>query len=246
VGGDRRQGPGAHNVTFPTPTPFAVSEALAGQPRIGNVIGTLWNHKSAWSAWTAAMTKAPYNEPPRAPVLYLKTANTWRANGQPVALPASVAAIEVGATLGLVIGRTASRVAEAYALDALCGYVLVNDLCEPHQNVFRPALRQRCRDGFCPISAQFIARGQVVDFAALVVRLAINGVQVMENCMSDLVRSPARLIADISEFMTLSPGDVLLAGVPNAPPLARAGDTLRTILEDYAVLDTPIVTEVPA
>src|SRR3982751_6217591 len=98
---------------------LAVPTGLAFAPyRLsGTVYGVLLNHASALAALGAAASAAPYKAPPKAPVLYLKPRNTLAGPGSACELPAGVDALEIGANLGLVIGRTACHVAESNALD---------------------------------------------------------------------------------------------------------------------------------
>jgi 5-oxopent-3-ene-1,2,5-tricarboxylate decarboxylase / 2-hydroxyhepta-2,4-diene-1,7-dioate isomerase len=212
-------------------------------PTRGTVYGTLLNFRGALAALAAAMHEAPYREPPRAPVLYIKPANTWTAYGAQIPLPAAVDAVEIGAALGIVIGATACRVPESRALDCVFGYTIVNDICEPHASVYRPAIRQRCRDGFCAIGPWVIARDEVDAPDALGVRVLINGKHAAENTTANLVRPVARLIADVTEFMTLAAGDVLLAGVAENAPRARAGDRVRIEIDGIGALENALVTE---
>ena len=79
----------------------------------GQVFGVLLNHRPALAALGDAVHAAPYKAPPRAPVLYLKPRNTQVGEGVAVEVPADVPALEVGAALGLVIGRTAARARRA-------------------------------------------------------------------------------------------------------------------------------------
>lgn len=67
----------------------------------GTVYGTLLNFRREWDLWAPKMTEAPYKAAPKAPVLYVKTANTFTPCGADIAVPGEV---EVGAALGLVIG----------------------------------------------------------------------------------------------------------------------------------------------
>ena len=213
-------------------------------PTRGTVYGTLLNYRGALAALGAAMHEAPYQEPPRAPVLYIKPANTWIAYGAPIPLPAGVDAVEIGAALGIVIGTTASRVSESRALDYVAGYTIVNDVCEPHASVYRPAIRQRCRDGFCPIGPWIIARHEVNAPDALNTCVLINGRRIAENTTANLIRPVAKLIADITEFMTLTAGDVLLTGVPENAPRARVGDRVRIEIDGVGALENTLVAEV--
>jgi 5-oxopent-3-ene-1,2,5-tricarboxylate decarboxylase / 2-hydroxyhepta-2,4-diene-1,7-dioate isomerase len=213
-------------------------------PTHGTVIGTLLNDRSALASLDGDMDAPPYHAPPQSVVLYIKPQNTWTACGVPIILPASVQEVEIGATLGIVIGTAACRVSEATALDFVAGYTIVNDLCEPHASVFRPAIRQRCRDGFCAIGPWVIARQEVATPDALDTRVLVNGELRATHTGADHVRSAARLIVDVSEFMTLSPGDVLLAGVAGNAPRARANDRVRIEIDGVGALENLLVAEV--
>jgi 5-oxopent-3-ene-1,2,5-tricarboxylate decarboxylase / 2-hydroxyhepta-2,4-diene-1,7-dioate isomerase len=212
-------------------------------PTRGTVYGTLLNYRGALAALGAAMHEAPYHEPPRSPVLYIKPANTWIAHGAPIPLPPGVDAVEIGAALGIVIGATASRVPESHALDCVAGYTIVNDVCEPHSSVYRPAIRQRCRDGFCPIGPWIMGRHDVDAPDALGVRVLINGQRAAENTTANLIRPVAKLIADVTEFMTLAAGDVLLTGVAENAPRARVGDRVRIEIDGIGALENALVAE---
>jgi len=210
-------------------------------PTRGTVIGTLLNDRSALAALGEAVNAAPYEAPPRSVVLYIKPQNTWTACGAPVAVPANLKQVEIGATLGIVIGATTCRVDEAHALDFIAGYTIVNDISEPHASVLRPAIRQRCRDGFCAIGPWIIARQEVDIPDALEMRVFINSELRATSSTANCVRPVAKLIADVSEFMTLSAGDVLLTGTAANLPVARAGDRVRVEIDRVGGLENLLV-----
>lgn len=222
--------------------PFFTVDDLAPSPLagLGSVVGVLLNHPEALAALGEQVHAAPYNAPPRAPVLYLKPRNTWAVDGQAVALPAG-AEVEVGASLGIVIGRTASRVTEAQALAHVAGYTVVADLSLPHASFHRPALAARCRDGFCTIGPRLVARERVADPDALAVEVALDGRIVQRGSTAGRIRPVARLIADVSEFMSLHPGDLLLLGPAPDAPRARAGQRVRVTIGGLGTLETPLV-----
>jgi 5-oxopent-3-ene-1,2,5-tricarboxylate decarboxylase/2-hydroxyhepta-2,4-diene-1,7-dioate isomerase len=193
------------------------------------VVGCLLNFRGAWAAMEPAMHQEPHFKPPRHPVLYLKPANTWRRDGDDIVLPAGVQEVEVGATLGVVIGASASRVQEADALSLVAGYAAVNDVTVPHTAILRPPIKQKCRDGFCPIGPM-VPRGAIQP-DALVLRAYVNDVLGAEHTTAELMRPVAQLIAQITDFMTLEAGDVLLVGVPENMPRARAGDRMTVDIE---------------
>ncbi len=212
----------------------------------GAVYGVLLNYRGALAALGDSVNEPPYKAPPKAPVLYLKPANTWIGDGVPIPVPGDVEALQMGAALGVVIGRTACRVPAESALDCVAGYTVVNDVSVPHESFYRPSIRFKCRDGFCPISAAIVDRARVPDPDALRVRVFVDGTLRQENTTANLIRSTARLIADITEFMTLEPGDVLLTGVPENAPLARAGRRVAIEIDGVGRLENPLVAEDPA
>lgn len=184
----------------------------------GTVYGVLMNDPAALAALGDAASLPPYKAPPKAPVLYVKPRNTLNAPGTPVTVPAGTEALELGAAIGLVIGRTACAVNEATALSHLAGCTLVADLSVPHDSFYRPSVRFKARDSSCLVGPRVAA----VDPGGLALRVSIDGVVVRQDAPR-WQRPAARLIADVSEFMTLRPGDILLLGVAAGAPRVRAG-----------------------
>lgn len=198
--------------------------------------------QGAWAAMEPAMLLPPHHRPPVHPVLYIKPANTWCRAGVPVRLPADVPEVEVGATLGISFARTAARVSEAQALQFVSGYCVVNDVTVPHTAMLRPPMRQKCRDGFCPIGP-WVPASQVTDPGQLGIRIFVNGELRQTSHTRHLRRSVARLIADVSEFMSLAPGDLLLIGVPDGAPRARSGDSMAIEIDGIGRLENPLQHE---
>jgi 5-oxopent-3-ene-1,2,5-tricarboxylate decarboxylase/2-hydroxyhepta-2,4-diene-1,7-dioate isomerase len=207
----------------------------------GAVYGTLLNHRSALAELGDKAAQPPYDAPPHAPVLYIKPRNTLAVSGDAVEIPAGSSELEVGACLGLVIGRTACRVPEEAALHHVAGYLIVNDVSAPHETFYRPSIRFKARDGFCPLGPAVVARDAIVDPDALTLRTYVDGVLVQTSSTSDLVRSAARLLADVTEFMTLSPGDVLALGVARPAPRVRAGQRVGIVADALGTLSNVFV-----
>lgn len=224
-----------------TINPQADTEAIGFEaPALGTVYGTLLNFRGALAALGDSVHRPPLKAPPRAPVLYIKPRNTRAADGALITVPQGVEALEMGASLALVMGRTACRVSEAGALDFIAGYAIANDVSVPHQPYYRPSMRFKCRDGFCPIGA-VVARRRVADPDDLTMRVEIDGVEVQRSHTSQLIRHVARLLADVTDFMTLSPGDVLMVGVPKGAPLARAGQRVSIFIDGVGRLDNALI-----
>lgn len=201
----------------------------------GLVVGTLMNDPAALAALGAAVHMPPYKAPPSAPVLYLKPRNTLVPAEGPVRLPHGVPELEVGAALGLVVGRTACRVAEAEALSFVAGFVLVADLSVPHDSFYRPSVRFKALDGSCRLTAPVAAAG--LDPDAMTITVAIDGVPLQSASTQGFTRGASRLLADVTDFMTLRAGDVLLTGVPGGAPRACAGQRARVAIRGVGALE---------
>lgn len=202
----------------------------------GTVLGVLMNHRPALAALGEAVRQPPYKAPPNAPVLYLKPRNTWVAGGGVVPVPADAPELELGAALAAVIGRPAKGVAVADAPGHIAGWLLVADICVPHALYYRPSLRWRVRDGFCPLGPAVAPREAVPDPSALVLDVEVDGELVHRAPCGDRVRDIAALIADVSAFMTLQPGDLLMLGVAHGAPRVRAGQRAHISAPGLATL----------
>ncbi len=209
--------------------------------RIGTVYGALLNDAGTIARMAPAFAEPPYRAAPKAPVLYIKPRNTFAEDGAAVAVPADPGCVRIDATIGAVIGRRATRVAAADAASFVAGWVVVSDVTLPHDSVYRPAVRLRCRDGFCPIGA--IASPSAFDPDAATLTVAIDDAVVLSRSFATLVRPFAALLADVTAFMTLDEGDVLLLGPPEGAPLARPGATVRIDVPGLGSLTHRVVAE---
>jgi 5-oxopent-3-ene-1,2,5-tricarboxylate decarboxylase/2-hydroxyhepta-2,4-diene-1,7-dioate isomerase len=207
----------------------------------GTVYGALLNHRTALQALGDAVNQAPYNAPPQAPVLYIKPHNTLAADGEPIVVPTGVAELEIGASLGLVIGRPSSHLPEGQAMEHLAGYLIVNDVSVPHLPYYRPSIPCKARDGFCPLGPRVVSRAAIANPDALTLRVYVDGELKQTATTSELVRPVAKLLADVTDFMTLLPGDVLAVGVAAPAPRLRAGQRARIEIDGLGRLENPFV-----
>ena len=195
----------------------------------GTVYGALLNFQQEWQIKAPQMPEAPYKGAPKAPVLFIKTANTFTPSGGRIALPSTVAEVDIGANLAWIFGPDAQPVA--------C--VLVNDVSIPHESYYRPPVKFKCVDGFLGVgaTAQSI---QQVSTDAVVLTVKLNGQLVQQLNYADTVRKSQALLADISEFMTFQQGDVLLLGSDCLPdgkrPRAKAGDVVEISADGFETL----------
>ena len=202
------------------------------------VYGVVLNDTASLQA-IGDLDAAPYKGAPKASVLYIKPAGTRVASGASVRLPQGATEVEVGATIGMVLGRSAARLTPENALEAVSGLVLAADLSLPHPSYYRPAIREKCFDGALPVSDI----QPPVDLSGLELNIEMDGKAVGGWSLASLVRTPAQLLAEVTEYMTLRAGDVLLVGVRYAAPRAARGSRVRIAAHGLGNLEFAIEGE---
>ena len=205
----------------------------------GVVYGTLLNDCNSLLNLGNAVSEAPYQSAPKAPVLYIKPRNTLARSGVSIALPEQARDFCVGGALGLVIGRTACKLDEADALSYVSGYAVVGDVSVPHDSFYRPSVRLNACDGSCVIG-DVVGAIRITNPDRLSVRYVVDGEVVATGNTADMVRGAARLLCDVTEFMTLSPGDVLLLGVTFGAPKVGAGAHVMIEIESVGGVEVII------
>ena len=200
----------------------------------GTVYGTLLNFRREWDLWSPRMTQDPHKAAPQAPVLYVKTANTFCPAGQDLLLQDGVTEVDMGAALGLVMGAQAKVV----------GAALLNDWSVPHTSYYRPPVKFRCRDGFLGLPSSVTACDRLDALAQLHIEVRRHGELVQSVDLRDLVRTIPTLLADVGEVMTLQPGDVLMVGsdclADGTRPRAKAGDRVEISAPGFASVITTV------
>lgn len=200
----------------------------------GTVYGVVLNDRTERVALSDSFQQAPYAAPPLAPVVYIKPRTCWSWGGAPVFVPADLPQVEAAATVALLFDSGADPVAAALAID----------VSEPAENYYRPAVKQRSRDGFLPMGCfgtfdiEKLLAGSIVS--------SINAVEVHRWSLDRLVRDIPTLIADLRDFMTLGDGDVLLVGLPGDAPLVEPGQSLRVEHSALPTLEVVFTQEEPA
>jgi 5-oxopent-3-ene-1,2,5-tricarboxylate decarboxylase/2-hydroxyhepta-2,4-diene-1,7-dioate isomerase len=160
----------------------------------------------------------------------------WRWRGDPYPQGETV---QSGATVALIVGKTARKVAAEEAANYIAGYALANDVSLPEESFYRPAIKAKCRDGFCPIGALSAVRN--VDNLTIITE--INGREADSWHTGDLQRNAAQLLSALSEFATLNPGDAILIGTPHSRVTLRPGDRVRILADGFPALENPVVAE---
>ena len=176
---------------------------------------------------------------PAEPLMFLKPPSAVIGDGEPIRRPAGFARVDHEAELGVVIGTRAHRVPKDRALEVVAGYTCVNDVSvrELQQRDGQWA-RAKGFDSFCPIGPRVVAG---LDPSNLRIMARVNGETRQDSTTADLIFDVPTLIAFVSEYMTLEPGDVISTGTPAGVGNLAVGDVCEIEIEGIGILRNPVV-----
>ncbi|MGL4858467.1 MAG: fumarylacetoacetate hydrolase family protein [Enterobacteriaceae bacterium] len=199
----------------------------------GTVFSVALNHQSQMDAWNEAFHQPPYQTPPQTPVWFIKPHNTHLTHLQTIPDPRCTEPVMSGATLGLVVGKKARKVTLSEASEYIAGFLLANELSLPEESFYRPEIKAKCRDGFCPLGSEV----RQIKSDNLTIITEINGEVADRWYSADLIRSAEELLCALSDFATLNPGDVILLGTPHQRVAIQPGDRVTVKVEGFAPLE---------
>jgi 2,4-diketo-3-deoxy-L-fuconate hydrolase len=174
---------------------------------------------------------------PTEPALFTKAISCLAGPDDDVMLPRGSVETDWEVELGVVIGKTARYVEQSEALGCVAGYCLVNDLSEREFQNDRGGTWDKGKgcDTFGPVGPWLVTADEIPDPQDLDLWLEVNGRRYQDGNTCNMIFPVTDLIARVSEYMTLEPGDVLTTGTPAGvgasvkphPVYLEAGDTMR-------------------
>lgn len=190
-------------------------------------------------------------EPPVHPVIFVRFANTLVGGGCPIVRPRASTQYDFEGELALVIGRRARSVSESAALEHVAGYACFMDGSvrdfQNHTSQFTAGKNFPASGAFGP---HLVTTDEIPDPSALKLETRVNGHVMQSAPASDLCFGVARLVAYISTFTALEPGDVITTGTPSGVGFARRppvwlapGDRVEVEIGGIGVLENTVVAE---
>jgi 2-keto-4-pentenoate hydratase/2-oxohepta-3-ene-1,7-dioic acid hydratase in catechol pathway len=185
---------------------------------------------------------------PTAPLLFAKWQNTLIGPGEPIVIPPIVTKCDYEAELGVVIGSRVRDASAENALEAVAGYICVNDVsARDLQFADGQWTRGKSPDTFCPVGPRLVSRDEIPDPQNLAVRAVLNGETKQESTTANMVFGVAELIAYITQTITLEPGDLIATGTPagvgafrKPPVFMQPGDEITIEIEGLGSLTNPV------
>jgi len=173
-------------------------------------------------------------EVPDRPLLFLKPPNAVAGHGDRITLPAGKA-IEHEAELAVVVGEQCRNVPESEAMDAVAGYTCMNDVSNrDDQSREQNWVRGKAFDGAAPLGPVVAPPDAVADDADI--ELRVNGETRQDSSLEHLIFRVPELIAEITTYMTLEPGDVIATGTPAGVGPLTDGDRVEVEIEGVGTL----------
>jgi 2-keto-4-pentenoate hydratase/2-oxohepta-3-ene-1,7-dioic acid hydratase in catechol pathway len=185
---------------------------------------------------------------PTAPLLFAKWNNTLIGPGEPIVIPPIVTKTDYEAELGVVIGSRASKVSAENALEAVAGYICVNDVsARDLQFADGQWSRGKSPDTYCPVGPQLVPRDEIPDPQKLAIRAILNGETLQDSTTANMVFGVAEIIAYVTQTITLEPGDLIATGTPagvgafrDPKVFMQPGDEITIEIEGLGSLTNPV------
>ncbi len=176
---------------------------------------------------------------PEEPLMFLKPRTAMIPAGAAIERPAGYERVDYEGELGVVIGARVRGVSRERALEAVLGFVCINDVTvRDLQKRDGQWARAKGFDTFCPIGPRIVAG---LDPSSLRITTRVNGELRQDSSTSDLIFDVPALIAFASAHMTLEPGDVISTGTPSGVGNLTPGDTVTVEIEGIGALTNPVI-----
>jgi 2,4-diketo-3-deoxy-L-fuconate hydrolase len=214
--------------------------AVTGQPRLGVPVAGIRKFIAVGLNYADHAAEAGLQVPIE-PVLFTKAISCLNGPNDDVLLPRGSRKLDWEVELGVVIGTLARYVDQSEALNHVAGYCIVNDVSEREYQIERGGTWDKGKgcDTFGPVGPWLVTADEVADPQNLQLWLEVNGRRRQSGNTRTMIFGVAALVAYISRFMTLEPGDLITTGTPPgvgmgikpAPVYLQAGDVMRLGVE---------------
>jgi len=190
-------------------------------------------------------------EMPKAPLLFCKTPNALNGPFDPVLLPRSSDQVDWEVELAVIIGIAGKRIPAARAFDHIAGYTVMNDVSGRRaQFAHSQWFRGKSFDTFAPMGPALVTPDEIGDVHDLRLTAKVNGRLMQTGTTRDMLFRIDEIIADVSEDITLMPGDIISTGTPagvgifrDPPVVLQAGDEVECWVEKIGAIRNRIVRE---
>jgi 2-keto-4-pentenoate hydratase/2-oxohepta-3-ene-1,7-dioic acid hydratase in catechol pathway len=183
------------------------------------------------------------NAVPTEPLIFLKPPSSLIAHGDKIVYPALSTLVSYEAELGVIIGRRARNVRKQDWADYVAGYTCVNDVtARDLQKKDGQWTRGKGFDTFCPVG-QWAVPADEVRLNSLRVQAFLDGEKKQDGPVTDMIFDLGDILAYVSQFMTLEPGDLIATGTPPGVGAMGPGSSVRIVIDGVGALENQITSE---
>jgi 2-keto-4-pentenoate hydratase/2-oxohepta-3-ene-1,7-dioic acid hydratase in catechol pathway len=183
------------------------------------------------------------NEVPQEPLIFLKPPSSLIASGDEIVYPKLSQRVDFEGELGVVIGKRARNVVRAEASGYILGYTCVNDVtARDLQKKDGQWTRGKGFDTFCA-AGPCIIRREEADFKNFRVQTIVNGEKKQDAPVTEMLFAVNDIIAFVSAFMTLEPGDLIATGTPPGVGPIQPGSRVQVVIEGIGVLENTVIAQ---
>ncbi len=183
------------------------------------------------------------NDAPTEPLIFLKPPSSLIASGDHIVYPKASERVDWEGELGVIIGRRCRNIGAEQAFDYIAGYTCVNDVtARDLQKRDGQWTRGKGFDTFCAVGPWMVPIADV-DLTSAHVRTVVDGVTKQDAPFTDMIFSIGAILAYVSAFMTLEPGDLIATGTPSGVGPVAPGSTIRIEIDCIGVLENSVIRE---
>ncbi len=224
---------------------------VSGKPRIGSCIANPQKFIAIGLNYSDHAAESGMTVPPE-PIVFTKQVSCLSGPNDTVTIPPKSEKSDWEVELGVIIGRKAKNIKQADAMKHVAGYCVVNDLSEREFQIERHGqwTKGKGYDTFGPVGPWLVTRDEVKDPQNLGMWLEVNGKRMQTGNTATMVYGVAYLVAYLSQFFTLHPGDIITTGTPpgvgmgmKPPQFLKPGDTMVIAIEGLGVQRQKVVRD---
>lgn len=218
----------------------SASRLLAPLPRPTRILAIGRNYAEHAKEQGAAVTEEP--------IVFLKASQSVIAPEEPIRIPEGIGRIDFEAELMVVLGTGGKNIAEADAMNHVAGYTVFNDVTartmqKKAQSSNHPWFMSKSLDTFGPMGPYLVTPDEVPDPHNLRISLTVNGETKQDDTTASMVFRIPFLIAYLSRFFALEPGDVIATGTPSGIGAIVPGDVVSVTVEGIGTLTNPVIQD---
>jgi 2-keto-4-pentenoate hydratase/2-oxohepta-3-ene-1,7-dioic acid hydratase in catechol pathway len=224
---------------------------VRGTPRIGACVAGSQKFVAIGLNYSDHAAESGLKVPPE-PVVFTKHVSCISGPDDDVTIPPKSKKSDWEVELGVIIGTRAKNIKKADAMKHVAGYCTINDLSEREFQVERSGqwTKGKSYDTFGPIGPWLVTADEVKDPQNLHLWLELNGKRVQDGTTATMVYGVAHIVAYLSEFFTLMPGDIITTGTPpgvgmgmKPPQYLKPGDKMRIGIDGLGVQNQKVVRD---